>query len=115
MLILKEKLQKNGKELQPLSHSKGLCDKSQMKEEMRSQKWHVCKKKRGLYQTTNKTKMCRRVTGLYKLGTSNSEGNFIVPTVLHRWERLYPIYCILISVSVEVCNFQKKRFNVIIW
>lgn len=46
MLIPKKKLQKNGKELQLLLYSNGLCDKRQMKEEMRSQKWYVCKKKR---------------------------------------------------------------------
>lgn len=49
MLISKKKLQKIGKELQPLSHLEGLSDKRQVKEKMRSQKWYVCKEKKKVF------------------------------------------------------------------
>lgn len=109
----KDETTKDGKKLQPLSHPKGLCEKKQVKEKMRSQKRYFCKKKRGSCQTTNTTKMqCSEEleTRYFKQGRE-----FRSPTVLHRWERLYPTYCILISISVEVRCFQKMRYNLIIW
>lgn len=86
----KEETTKDGKKLQALSHPKGLCEKKQVKEKMRSEKRYFCKKKKGSYQTINTTKMqCSEEleTRYFKQGRE-----FRSPIVLHRWERLYPAF-----------------------
>lgn len=112
MLISKKKLQ-NMERLQPLSHLKGLCDKRQVKEKMRSQRksFSFARKKEALTILQINPKRSEELeTRCFK-----EWREFRSPTVVHRWERLYPTYSILISVSVEVRCFQKKGCDLIIW
>lgn len=75
----KEETTKDGKKLQPLPHSKGLCDKRQVKEKMRSQKRYFCNKIEALTRLQIKSKCSEELETRY----FKQWREFRSPTVLH--------------------------------